>query len=127
MKKVRKIEIIFMIFMVISLLVSSAVLAEQQTLGDVLDQADSWLNSSDTSVNTEPIAETIKPIAQAITSVGVGVILCATVIMGIKWVMASPDQQAKLKQQSIGLLVAAIVVFGAYTIWKIAYQIANEF
>ena len=116
-----------MIFMVLILLLSSAVLAEQQSLGEVLDQADGWLEDTKTDVDTQPIADTIKPIAQAITSVGVGVILCATVIMGIKWVMASPDQQAKLKQQSIGLLVAAIVVFGAYTIWSMAYKIANEF
>lgn len=46
--------------------------------------------------------------------------------MGIKWITAKPDEQAKLKQQSVGLLVAAVVVIGAFTIWSIALKIVSQ-
>lgn len=126
MKNVKKISIILMILMIVNLLVSSVVFAENdKSFSDVITEADNWLTSNTADIDTSSIAKTIKPIAQALTTVGVGVILCVTAVMGIKWVTAKPDEQAKLKQQSIGLLVSAIVILGAYTIWSIAYKIVN--
>ena len=46
--------------------------------------------------------------------------------MGIKFIMASPEEQGKLKGQLIGLVIAAIVILGAYTIWELSYNFMNE-
>lgn len=35
---------------------------------------------------------------------------------------ASPEEAAKIKTQLIGLVVAAIVIVGAYGIWSFAYN-----
>ena len=45
--------------------------------------------------------------------------------MGIKWITANPEEQAKLKQQTIGLVVSAVVILGAYTIWSITLKIVS--
>ena len=64
-------------------------------------------------------------IAQILVYIGAGILVASTAYMGIKYMMASPEQQAKLKQQLIGLVVSALVVFGAYFIWSTVYDILN--
>lgn len=51
--------------------------------------------------------------------IGAGIIVAATGYMGILYMVSPPERQAKLKQQLIGLVVAAVVIFGGYYIWKI--------
>ena len=46
--------------------------------------------------------------------------------MAIKWITATPDKQAKLKTQSIGLVLAAVIIFGAVGIWNFVRNIMNS-
>ena len=54
---------------------------------------------------------------------GLGKILTTITYMGIKYFISSPEEQAKLKGQLIGVVVSAVVIFGAYSIWKMAVSI----
>lgn len=65
------------------------------------------------------------PIAEILTMIGTGVLIICAIVIGIKYMVASPDEQAKLKKQMVGLVVATIVIFGAYGIWKALYQFMN--
>ena len=58
--------------------------------------------------------------------VAVVVLIVVTVILGIKYMTADPNTQAKLKQQMIGLVVSAAVIFGAVGIWRIVYSFMNS-
>ena len=79
-------------------------------------------------INSSDVATTIMPIAQALVAVAAGVLVIVTCIMGVKYATASsPDAQAKLKKQLIGLVISIIVVFGAHTIWTIVYNFMKEF
>lgn len=132
MKIMKKITILVFILLSLGIFVINNVYAEEETSIDtIFSEIETFKNKGRTEATakgfeTEMVTSKIKPIAQILTTVGVGVILCITVIMGIKWLLAKPDEQAKLKQQLIGLLVAAIVIFGAYTIWKLAVNIASN-
>ncbi len=66
-------------------------------------------------------------LAQILTMIGAGVMVAVTTYMGIKYLTAGPEAQAKLKTQLIGVLVSGIVIFGAYFIWKIVINIASTF
>ena len=46
--------------------------------------------------------------------------------MAVQWITASPDKQAKLKGQLIGLAVSAIVILGAVGIWNFARNIGSQ-
>ena len=63
--------------------------------------------------------EIVVPIANILTAIGVFVLVGVTIVMGIKYMFATPEEAAKLKQQLIGLVVSAVVVLGATAIWKI--------
>ncbi len=46
--------------------------------------------------------------------------------MAIQWITATPDKQAKLKIQLIGLVVSAVVIFGAVGIWNLVRSIGQD-
>lgn len=73
------------------------------------------------------IASPFVELGQILTLIGAGVMVAVTAYMGIKYITASPEGQAKLKQQLIGLFVSGIVIFGAYGIWTIVLRIVSQF
>lgn len=55
---------------------------------------------------------------------GTGIFVGSIAYMGIKYMTTtSPEKQATLKIQTVGLLVSGIVIFGAYPVWCIAVDI----
>lgn len=66
------------------------------------------------------------PMARILLSAGIIVLVAVAMIMGVKYMFASPEEAAKLKQQLIGLVVSAIVIFGAVGIWTLAYQVLSS-
>lgn len=77
-------------------------------------------------IEDQDVADILKPIAQILLSIATGVVVITASIMGIKYMTASPEGQAKLKIQLIGLVVAIIVIYGAYGIWAIAYRFMED-
>lgn len=71
----------------------------------------------------DEIAIDFIPLGQILVIVANAVLVIVAVIMGIKWITANPEQQGKLKQQLIGLVVATAVIYGAVGIWTIVKDI----
>lgn len=69
--------------------------------------------------NLDPIGTEFATIGNLLKFIGAGIIVAATAYMGILYMISPPERQAKLKQQLIGLVVSAVVIFGGYYIWKI--------
>lgn len=78
-------------------------------------------------IKSEGLFDDLKDMGAILTTIGGGVMVAVTLYMGIKFITATPEAQAKLKQQLIGLLVSGIVIFGAYYIWKIVVNIVSKF
>lgn len=73
------------------------------------------------------VTEQFKPIGQLLTMIGGGVMVAVTTFMGIKYLTAGPEAQAKLKQQLVGVIVSGVVIFGAYGIWQTVGKIVMQF
>jgi hypothetical protein len=71
------------------------------------------------------IGEEFSSIGNVLKFIGAGIIVAATAYMGILYMISPPERQAKLKQQLIGLVVSAVVIFGGYYIWKIVGSALN--
>lgn len=93
------------------------------------DQANKFIKtgSEQSKVDTAAIAKNFVGLGQILTLVGAGVLVAVTTYMGIKYLTAGPEAQAKLKIQLIGIVVSGVVIFGAYGIWKIVVNIASQF
>ena len=62
-------------------------------------------------------SELVSKIANILTTIGVVIVLAGILIVGIKYMTASPDEAAKLKTKLVGLALAGIVILGAFGIW----------
>ena len=67
--------------------------------------------------------DVVLSVANILTTIGVVIVLAGLLILGIKYMLSSPEEASKIKGKLIGLVVAAIVIIGAYGIWRLAGNI----
>ena len=63
-------------------------------------------------------SELINTAANILTTIGVIIVLAGILITGIMYMFATPEEAAKLKVKIIGLVIAGIIIIGAFSIWK---------
>ena len=101
--------------------------AEAMTFDEMRSKIQTWTQigqrQGGSRISGNEIENILKPIVNILTAIGVIALIVITMIMGIKYMFATPEEAAKLKQQLIGLVVSAVVVLGATAIWKIIYNI----
>ena len=94
------------------------------TLGEMATDIETFKSKGDAlSVDTAQMESEFAGLGKILTTIGAGVLLIVITYMGIKYFISSPEEQAKLKGQLIGVVVSAVVIFGAYSIWKMAVSI----
>ena len=131
MKKILKnstvIVMIIMIIMGISSFGYSVSADEAPTLESMSKKIDSFKKAgAKSSIDTKEITTQFAGIGKILTTIGAGVLAIIITYMGIKYFMSSPEEQAKLKGQLIGVVVSGIVIFGAYSIWKMAVTMFKD-
>ena len=122
----RKVAIItFLAFVILSCFYNVNAIS----LSDMEGKAQNFISkgSSQTNINYNNVTAEFKSLGQILTMIGAGVMVAVTAYMGIKYLTAGPEAQAKLKTQLIGVLVSGMVIFGAYFIWSIVLKIAATF
>lgn len=104
--------------------------AEVSTSKKIFDAGKSWLDlgksQQEAGTTPENFVDDFIGIGQVLVSIGIATILIVSVIMALKWITATPDKQAKLKQQLVGLAVAIVVIFGAVGIWNLVRGIMTH-
>lgn len=131
MKFMKKTLIIISLFIIIiSIFMANSYKVDALTLKEMQDKTDKFLTTGKTEssgIDTDGIFDDLSDMGSILTTVGAGVMVAVTLYMGIRFITATPEAQAKLKQQLIGLVVAGFVIFGAYFIWKIVIDIVSKF
>ena len=95
------------------------------TLKDMSDKAQSWIDTGKglaEDVDSGEVSKNLVPIGQALTTIGSVVFISCICLLAVKYMKANPDEQAKIKQQAIGLVLSGIVIFGAFSIWSMLYD-----
>ena len=126
LKKYGRMAKISLIMMILFVVIS----AFNDLLSDMEGDAQGFITNGQTqagNINYTNIAKEFTGLGQILTMVGAGVMVAVTTYMGIKYLTAGPEAQAKLKTQLIGVVVSGVVIFGAYGIWKLVIQIASTF
>lgn len=119
--KIVALQMIFFIF------ASSFCTVKADTLSNMVSQTQNFINEG--KANAPDVGDTVNSIfdiGSILTTLGVAVMLGATAYMGIKYLTSGPEAKAKLKVQLIGLVVAGIVIFGSYYIWKTVIEFASS-
>ena len=96
------------------------------TLGDMSTKIENFKTNGDTTIEVGEITTEFADLAKILTTIGAGVLVIVITYMGIKYFISSPEEQAKLKGQLIGVVVSAVVIFGAVSIWELAINIFKD-
>ena len=100
------------------------------SLSDIINAGNSFITQGKSGAgavkNHEQFAEELAPIGSIIAGVGVVIFMGVLAVMAIKWIVAKPEDKAKLKQAFVGYVIAAFVFFGAIGIWRLAIQIMES-
>lgn len=126
----KKTFIISLLIIIISILMASTYKVEALTLKEMQEKTDKFLTTGkneSSGIKTDGIFDDLSDMGSILTTIGAGVMVAVTLYMGIRFITATPEAQAKLKQQLIGLVVAGFVIFGAYFIWQIVINIVSKF
>ncbi len=125
-KMLGKLVIAFIFCFVI---ISTFYKANALTLSEMEQKANNFIStgSANQNINYGNITGEFKDLGQILTMIGAGVMVGVTTYMGIKYLTAGPEAQAKLKVQLVGVVVSGMVIFGAYFIWKIVLEVASTF
>lgn len=91
-----------------------------------IDEFEQTAEDSEITIKPEDVTKDFKSLGQILTMIGAGVMVSIATYMGIKYLTAGPDAQAKLKEQLIGVVVSGVVIFGAYFIWSTVINIASN-
>ncbi len=131
MKTIKRIfSILCLILIIINIFNINLYKVEALTLSEMQTETDEFMKKGQTgskSIKGDGIFKDLADMGSILTTIGAGVLVAATLYMGIKYMTASPEAQAKLKQQLIGLVVSGFVIFGSYAIWKIVVTIVEKF
>lgn len=126
----KSLLIISLFLLIINIVIANTYKVEALTLKEMQDKTQKFLEtgkSESDSIETDGIFDDLVDMGSILTTIGAGVLVAVTLYMGIRFITATPEAQAKLKQQLIGLVVAGFVIFGAYFIWKIVIDIVSKF
>ena len=100
-------------------------------LSTMENQASGFINKgfkqANGKIKISSITSEFQDLGKILTFIGAGVMVAVVSYMGIKYLISPPDKQAVLKQQLIGVVVAGVVIFGAYGIWSAVVGVVSKF
>ena len=114
MKK-KMVITIFLIIICCIVLIPNKTYAWSEVKGD----ADTFIGVGLGQKRKLDISSPVNTAASILTTIGVVIVLGGILILGIRYMTASPQEAAKLKTRAIGLVVSGVVILAAFGIWQL--------
>lgn len=82
--------------------------------------------SAGSVLSDKEIKEANSDIFNALLSVGIVLAVIVGGVLGVKFMIASAEDKAKIKEAMIPYVLGCVIIFGAFGIWKLAITILNN-
>ncbi len=128
MRMMKKISIIALIFVCAIMLVPKQSKAAFDT-GTIMSGANAFLDNAENRevFNSTNERSAIDQIYFTMLTIGIVLAFLAGSVLGIQFITSGAAGQAKVKEKLIPFVIGALVVFGAFGIWRLAYNLLNGF
>lgn len=124
MKTYKKLIIIAILIMCVCIyVIPSHTYASELSWFTISEKAENFEKEGEKQNKVIDASDVTQGLANILTTIGVITVLGALLIIGIKYMMASPDEAAKLKKQLVGVVLAGVVIIGAFGIWKVTESV----
>lgn len=137
-KKGFKIKIVAMIIIlllfgaVLPLNINKVYAEDDFSISTILNDVKNFFEkgrTADTGIDTGELQnsfiEKIAPLASALFQIGLAIAVAVSMILGVQYIIASPEKQGELKERLIGFAIGTFVLASAYTIWEITVTILS--
>ncbi len=97
--------------------------------GDMFSIGDKFIkkgNSSKKNVNEEQLRTDASSIFKILTVTGIALSVIIGGILGIKFMMASAEDKAQIKEMLIPYIVGCVIIYGAFAIWKLVITVLQN-
>lgn len=98
------------------------------TAGDIISDANNFINAGkneDSKIDTDKIQTASNTLYNILLSIGIVIAVIVGMYLGIKFMMSSAEDKAKVKESLIPYIAGCVVIFGAFIIWKLAILLLN--
>ena len=113
---------LFICIALITIILTTFCLPVSHAIGNIFSAGQGFLLEGETienTIDTTQLKNTSDYIYNVLLAIGIMVAVIVAMILGIEFMVASADEKAKVKEALLPFIVGCIVVFGAFTIWKI--------
>lgn len=93
------------------------------TLDSAMKGAEGFLSEGTATVNEPELKKTSDLLFNVLLGIGMVTAVIVGMIIGIKFMMSTIEEKAKIKEQLIPYIAGCVVIFGAFGIWKLAITI----
>lgn len=119
--------IIFLFQLIVAPNVSLAEDAEKKTsIGEIVSQGDSFVSKGKILVDQDKLNASQSQIFNILLAIGIVLTVIVGGYLGIKLMMASAEDKAKIKEMMIPYVLGCVVIYGAFGIWKIVITILDQ-
>ena len=121
-------KIVITIFLVIALLISIYNISYASSIDSIFTGADSFLEAGKSTkgeggFSWEGITNASDLIYNTLLIIGIIAVVIVGAVLGIKFMTSAVEEQAKIKESLIPFVAGAVIIFGAFGIWKLATNI----
>ena len=86
---------------------------------DIMQGAKNFINAGNrVSMERKEILETSNNIYNTFLAVGSAIVVVVGAIIGVELITGTAEDKAKAKEKLIAFAIGAVVIYGAYGIWK---------
>ena len=96
------------------------------SIGEIFQGGDDFISKGQSGGEMLPIQDMSNLIYNIVLIIGVVVAVIVGIIIGIKFMTGSVEEKAKVKEAFVAYIAGCVVVFGAFTIWKVVVEIIQS-
>ena len=126
MKKVM--TVILLVFIFTSFLIPNY--TEAATPSEIIDRAKGFLNSGeqidDEVFKHDETKKAIDEMYYSALAIGIVIAIFVGMVLGIKFITGGVSEKAKIKESLIPFAIGAIVIFGAFGIWRLVLNVMQS-
>ena len=98
------------------------------TIDEVKNEAENFMNigkNQSSKISTDNLQLGSNTLYNILLGIGVFLTVAVGMYLAIKFILSSADDKAKVKEALIPYIAGCVVIFGAFTIWKLAVTLLS--
>ncbi len=128
MKKSLSFKLILTLLM--TFCIFSLMIPKTYALGDIISSADNFIEDGKNEKNVGLDEGVIKDLSNTMYNIlfvlGIVIVVIWGLVIAIKFITGSVEEKAEVKKTLIPYVAGCVVLFGAFTIWKVVVTILQS-